>query len=96
MNANEANNSNSSKKIIEREQIDESIIWLIGVEEGWFAAIGDKRITEIYKNKEELEELINKKDWNLITAMLTIMAEGVSRELEASIWKKIDEKLFAK
>lgn len=93
MNAEEANNSNSSKKLIEREEWKKSGIWIIETEEGCFAAIGNNRITDIHEHKEAIEDILEEKDWNILLLSIAVIAAKIGDEIEDRLWRKIEDKL---
>lgn len=82
-NANEKqpNKEISSKKLFTQEQVEDSPIWIVGKEEEkeYFAILGENRITEIYETAEEVRELIEKRSWNLIITIASIVAEKIDQ-----------------
>lgn len=82
--------------LIERKQIENSGIWIIGNKEnGWFGAIGNNRITEMYTDEKELERKIKEKSWDMILRACICVAEQVWRayaKVEANVIKEGLEK----
>lgn len=69
-----------STKIIEREHVEKTPFWIIKLEKGWFIAMTDKRLTDFYKTKEEVLELIYTKDWELLFNMTIHLAKHIIYE----------------
>lgn len=93
-NANEADNSDSSnRKIVDREQYKGTYIWIIGIDEGWFAAIGEHRVTAIMNTKEEIIKLLENKEWETIGLVIAVMMSGIEKEITERMWRKIEDKM---
>lgn len=85
--AEENHNSNSSKTIIEREQVNGSPFWLIRIDRGWFLAMGEQRLTEVMETKNEIYLWMDSNRWQLIFNMIATICEIIldRQELEAKI-----------
>lgn len=79
--------NNQRDTIVVREQYKDSPLTIIGLdgETKWFAALANKRLTEYYNTKEEVEQILENKPWELIIAMVVAVAEDtvnyIQREL---------------
>lgn len=93
MSAENQNNLNSSKKLIERWEWEESGIWVIKTEEGYFAAIGNNKITETYEDRESVEIKLREKHWDILLLSIAVIGSKIGDEIEDRIWRKIEDKL---
>lgn len=75
--ANETNkqNSSSNNQIIERG--DYKGIQTVGLEQGWFAAMGQKRLTLYYPTKEALHKYLDEKPYELMVVIAAAVTEEV-------------------
>lgn len=75
--ANQANSTDYSNELINREPIEGTPFQLIKLENGFFLTMGNYRITEIYNTKEETLELINtqKLNWYTLLTIINTMIE---------------------
>lgn len=92
-NVEDQNNSTSSKKLIERWEWEKSGIWITKTEEGYFAAIGNNKITDTYQNREDIEAKLIDKDWDLLLLAIAVIASKIGDEIENKVWMKIEDKL---
>lgn len=73
-NANEPDKSESGK-LIEREEVPGTRFIIVGTQKtGYFVTFGKYQVTHT-TTKEECRELIEKKDWELVFALMSIAAE---------------------
>lgn len=77
-----AKNTNKQKSIsnIESEkfelvEVKNTPFTMVREDKTWFGVMGDKRITEEYEKKEELEKELEKVNWNKIVQVIHIMNE---------------------
>lgn len=66
--------------IIEREQIENTPFWALRIENGWFLALGDNRLTPPYKTKKECIEHLDKHKWQVIMQVALIMSKVKQKE----------------
>lgn len=66
-----------NKELFKRKMLTNNGIMVVGNDErGYFAGIGNSRISEVYETYQEVEELVEKKDWEIIGAYVAVMIEG--------------------
>lgn len=77
MNAQEKTNSNySNEEMVKTEPMKNNPFTAVWTEKtGWFAALGNKRLTETFVTKEELEKYVGKKTWDLLFNVLSLIAD---------------------
>lgn len=73
--AKDQNNKQSGEQIIIRDEYKG--IPLIGLAEGWFAALGTKRLTDYFKTKEELIKHIDNRPFELVVTLAAAVAEEI-------------------
>lgn len=65
--ADQVNNKDySSDTLLEIKSIPNTPFGMVRMEDGYFIALGNTRITEIYDNEETLEKLVTEKHWDII------------------------------
>lgn len=69
------NNENSSEQIIIRDT--HKGLPIVGLPEGWFAALGTKRLTDYFKTKEELIKHIDERPFELVVTLSAAVAEEI-------------------
>lgn len=83
MSAEDQTNSNSSEELLKRKTLTTNGIQVVGSETmGYFAAIGRFRISEIYKTPEEIEKLVEEKDWEIIGGLVGAITEGLAETMK--------------
>lgn len=85
MNAEEIHNSSSSDgtEITHREQYPNSPFWIIGNPEiGYFLALGDNRLTEMYPQIQDVRNHIMNHSWELILQMCHIIFTKLTQDKE--------------
>jgi hypothetical protein len=60
----EEENQNNLQCLV--EQYEDTPFLLVQSDEGYFLAIGNNRLTDVYKEKEKLDEIVKENRWNLI------------------------------
>lgn len=76
------NNSKSSGKIIENTKVPGTPFTLVDVEDqGTFIAIGNNRVTEMMTREEAEDQIINR-DWQLIISLISVVTEAIQKETE--------------
>lgn len=86
MNAQEKTNLNSSnnEEMVKTETMKNNPFTAVWTEKtGWFAALGNKRLTETFVTKEELEKYIGKKTWDLLFNVVSLIADTTCEIREA-------------
>lgn len=69
-----------NKELFKRKTLTTNGIMVIGNDErGYFAAIGNSRISEVYETYQEVEEKVADKDWEILGAYVAVMIEGYNR-----------------
>ncbi len=64
INSMEEENQNNLQCLV--EQYEDTPFLLVQSDEGYFLAIGNNRLTDVYKEKEKLDEIVKENRWNLI------------------------------
>lgn len=78
-NANESSKKTSSEKQV-NEQIKDSPIWIRGNDEsGYFATLGDYRITDENKDYDQVMEEVMMPDMPMICRIITVMIDSNER-----------------
>jgi len=72
------NTSQNNTELIEREKIEGTPFTLIKQEEKWFITMGDHRITEPTKHKNEQYNKLEKEKWLIITNVIIIILEKMN------------------
>lgn len=70
--------NNNNTKITDREQIGDSPFWALMVNNKWFLALGDSRITEPYDTKEQAIERLDLDKWKIIMQLIIIFIEKIN------------------
>lgn len=79
-NAKKTDKENSSSKLIEREEVENSPFTIVSEEgKGHYVIMGDYRLTEATENKEELIKDINEKNWNFLTTVIGTLIDAIDR-----------------
>lgn len=87
----EPQDNKNSGKLLHREQIENTPIWVIGSEErGYFLAIGHNQVTGRKKTIEEAKADLEIKKWDIILVAIGIITEKLLQEKE---WLKKQEHL---
>lgn len=69
-----------SKEAFKRKTLTTNGLMVIGNDErGYFAGIGNSRISEVYKTWEEVEQLVKDKDWEILGAYIAVIVESYMR-----------------
>lgn len=77
------NEKQTPEKHITNEEIKDTPFRIIHTEEiGWFAALGQHRVTETFKTKKEVEKEIDKPTWRTITNVMVTIATQVQEIAE--------------
>lgn len=82
MNVQEKEYKENYGKIIEQIPVEGTPFHKVKVEEGEvFISIGNARITELM-SEEEADEMLCKKDWGIITSLITLVTERVVKAIQ--------------
>jgi len=79
MNVKEVDKSKSKSKkkklIVEKHQIKRTPFTIVRIEEDWFLAIADKRVSEFKKTRKEIEDYARNPEnqWDLITTLIQVL-----------------------
>ena len=77
-------------ELLEREQISNSPLWILGNDvDGWFIAVGRQRLSGVYKSKEECRNSLEDDFWNIIGNYMLLLVE--MREESKNIDKTVAE-----
>lgn len=92
-NAEENNNSNSGeiKKLVEREQVEDTPFWIVGNKEiGYCLTLGKWKISEYMETMEAVLEYIEKENWKLILTLIGVVIEDMtSDEIRKEMKKRV-------
>lgn len=88
MNVEDTTNSNSM--IVSREQWENSPLTICSIEEEkkWFIALGTKRLTEYFDQKEEVEIVLNAKPWDLLIQIMVAVTEDTLTYIQREAFEK--------
>lgn len=87
-------NNNYSTKLVEREIYEDSPLMINKIEEkGWFITLGNKRLTEYKKTKEEIVSLLEKPTWQLLITIMIAVHDDMKQLTESLIQSNINQKL---
>lgn len=82
---NVSNNHNSNSTLREAHKIEGTPFHAVRVQEKWFLAFGNNRVTENVKSKEEVEDMLKTNMWDIITSVVIIVQE------KAREWDRIKQ-----
>ena len=74
-------NSNS-EQLFTTEHLENTPFTMINQDEKWFGVIGEHRISEMHKTKEELEEDLKQISWNRIVQVLWAINTKINKLTE--------------
>lgn len=81
-NANDQDNSNLNYNLIEREKIDNTPFYSVGMrDKGWFLIMGSHQITEEVATKQEALDKLKTEQYQIMMIMCTIVHKKI-QELE--------------
>lgn len=66
-----------NKKLIKYEQIENTPFTIVSREGIHFLAIGNNRVSEETNDKEKLKELVEKRDYHVLGAMITVITQSL-------------------
>lgn len=90
-NSNSINIPTEKQIIVEKENIKDTPFWLLKIEQGWFLAMGDNRLSEIYKTKKEALNHLEKNHWNIIMQLILIVEKTLKKEVDGQQDKILNE-----
>lgn len=79
MNIDNGKDTYEKHELIHREPVDGTPFQVISVEDGSFIAMGRFRISEMMP-EEKCMEMIEKRDWNLILASISVILSHLKTE----------------
>lgn len=86
------NKENSSNELIERIKIEGTPFWIIGQrEKGYFAVMGENKITDTRTTAKEVQEDLVKEQYNITFRMIGIITEKMIEEILTSEKITIEE-----
>lgn len=77
--------TNSKDSLISYKKVERTPFTMVTIQNDHFGVLGDKRVTEIFENIEELEEELKKTTWDRLMQVIWITTEKVVelKQLEA-------------
>lgn len=69
-----AQEQNNSSLSIEREHIPETPFTIVGsTKDGYWLAMGNHRLSKLYKSKKEVHKWLKRSSWSLVTSVIIAM-----------------------